>query len=85
MTIEERRVYNEQYYLANKKRIADMLLKKVECPFCNRNVAHSSLQRHQTTQLCIKRRDAAYTDKASMEKLQAQIDKLMEDLIALKK
>jgi hypothetical protein len=84
MTVEERRIYNEKYYIKHKKRIADMLLTKVTCPLCNRNVAHSSLQRHQTTQLCIRRRDAVNTDKASMENLQAQIDKLMEELLELK-
>ena len=84
MTIEERRTYNEKYYLNNKKRIADMLLKKVVCPFCNRYVAHSSLQRHQTSQLCMRRRGTLDADKVSMEILRAQIEKLVQEVKELK-
>jgi len=84
MTNDERRVYNVQYYQNNKKRISDILLKKVECPFCSREIAYSSLQRHQTTPLCLRRRGATEADKVNMEKLQAQIEKLTQEVNALK-
>ena len=82
MTPEERKVYNEQYYANNKKRIADMMLKKVECPYCNRQVTFYNLPRHQTTQLCHRNRKNNLMD---MEALKQQLDKLTQEINLLKK
>ena len=81
MTPEERKAYNEQYYTSNKKRIADMLLKKVECPLCNRSITYSNLPRHQTTPLCLRHRKNNPTE---IEILKQQIDKLTQEMNLLK-
>jgi len=81
MSIEERRAYNESYYTNNKKRISDMLLKKVECPLCSRQLTYSNLQRHQTTPLCMRHRKNNPTE---MDILKLQIEKLTHDMNLLK-
>ena len=81
MTPEERKTYNEQYYTSNKKRIAEMLLKKVECPLCNRSITYSNLPRHQTTPLCIRHRKNNPTE---MDILKLQIEKLTNEMNLLK-
>jgi len=81
MTPEERKAYNEQYYTSNKKRIAEMLLKKVECPLCNRSITYSNLPRHQTTPLCLRHRK---NNPSEIEMLKQQIDKLTQEMNLLK-
>jgi hypothetical protein len=81
MSIEERKKYNEAYYINNKKRISEMLLKKVECPLCSRQITYSNLQRHQTTPLCIRHRKNNPTE---MDILKLQIEKLTHDMNLLK-
>jgi len=81
MDSEQRKLYNEQYYKTHKKRISEMLLKKVECPLCNRIISYSNLQRHQTTPLCLKHRKK---DKSDLELIKEQVDKLTQELNQLK-
>ena len=81
MSIEERKKYNESYYTNNKKRILDFLLKKIECPLCNRSITYSNLQRHQTTPLCMRHRKNNPTE---MDILKLQIEKLTHDMNLLK-
>lgn len=81
MDSEQRKLYNEQYYKTHKKRISDMLLKKVECPLCYRTVSYSNLQRHRTTSLCMKHRTK---DKSELELIKQQLNKLTSDLNQLK-
>ena len=81
MSIEERKAYNKSYYTNNKKRISDMLLKKVECPLCSRQLTYSNLQRHQTTPLCMHHRKNNPTE---MDILKLQIEKLTHDMNLLK-
>ena len=81
MSIEERKKYNESYYTNNKKRILDILLKKIECPLCNRSITYSNLQRHQTTPLCMRHRKNNPTE---MDILKLQIEKLTHDMNLLK-
>ena len=81
MDSEQRKLYNEQYYKTHKKRISDMLLKKVECPLCNRTVSYANLQRHQTTPLCLKHRTK---DKSELELIKQQLSKLTLDFMQLK-
>ena len=81
MSIEERQAYNKSYYTNNKKRITDMLLKKVECPLCSREITYSNLQRHQTTPLCMRHRKNNPTE---MDILKLQIEKLTHDMNLLK-
>lgn len=81
MDSDQRKLYNEQYYKTHKKRISDMLLKKVECPLCNRVITYSNLQRHQTTPLCLKNR---LKDKSELEQIKQQLNKLTLDFNQLK-
>jgi hypothetical protein len=81
MDTTQRKLYNEQYYKTHKKRISDMLLKKVECPLCNRVISYSNLQRHQTTPLCLKHRT---NDKSELEEIRKQLNKLTLDINQLK-
>jgi len=80
MSIEERKAYNKSYYTNNKKRITDMLLKKVECPLCSREITYN-LQRHQTTPLCIRHRKNNPTE---IDILKQQVEKLSEEIKQLK-
>ena len=81
MSIEERKAYNKSYDTNNKKRITDMLLKKVECPLCSREITYSNLQRHQTTPLCIRHRKNNPTE---IDILKQQVEKLSEEIKQLK-
>ena len=77
MSIEERKKYNESYYTDNKKRILDMLSKKIECPLCSREITYSNLQRHQTTPLCMRHRKNNPTE---IDTLKQQVEKLSEEI-----
>jgi hypothetical protein len=81
MDSEQRKLYNQQYYNTHKKRISDMLLKKVDCPLCNRVISYSNLQRHQTTPLCLKNRTK---DSSELELIKQQLNKLTLDFNQLK-
>ena len=81
MNSTDRKIYNEKYYATNKKRIADMLLKKVECPFCCRQVAYANLLRHQTTPLCHRNRKHNPTE---IQILKEQVEKLTQEMNLLK-
>ena len=82
MTPEDRKIYNEKYYADNKKRIADMLLVKVECPLCCRSVAHQNIERHKLTKLCTSRRKAGGVSE--IDALRKQIEKLTYEMETLK-
>ena len=82
MTPEDRKLYNEKYYADNKKRIAEMLLVKVECPLCGRSVAHQNIERHKTTKLCTSRRKA--NGVLEIDALRKQIEKLTNEMETLK-
>jgi hypothetical protein len=82
MDTEQRKLYNQQYYSTHKKRISEMLLKKVECPLCNRTITHANLQRHQTTPLCLRNRGK--DDKSELEQMKQQINKLTQEMNQLK-
>jgi len=81
MSIEERKAYNKSYYTNNKKRITDMLLKKVECKLCSREITYTNLQRHRITSLCINNRKSNLTD---IDILKQQVEKLSEEIKQLK-
>jgi len=83
MTPEDRKIYNEKYYSDNKKRIADMLLVKVECPLCSRSVAHQNIERHKLTKLCTSRRKAGGV--SDLETIRKQISDLTAQLATLQK
>jgi hypothetical protein len=42
-----------QGYQKNKQRILATVLKKVECPHCNRKVDNQNLRRHQMSSRCV--------------------------------
>jgi hypothetical protein len=48
-----RREYNRKYYQKNRQRILASVLKKVECPHCNRKVNSQNLRRHQMSSRCV--------------------------------
>lgn len=54
--MESPKSYNKEYYEKNKQRIKDMLLKKVTCDLCNRQVNHQNLPRHKQSKLCMNNR-----------------------------
>ena len=54
MSIEERKIYNEKYYTANKKSITEKLLVKVECPLCHKQISKANLERHKIGSSCQK-------------------------------
>jgi hypothetical protein len=76
-TEDERREYNKKYYTENKKRIADMLLTKIQCPHCNKMITKSNLERHTQSDICARRKEKLNQHStADLNDLQKQIDEL---------
>ena len=51
-----RKQYSKKYYNDNKKELLSKMLVKEKCKYCDRNVAHQQMQKHQCTAYCKKRR-----------------------------
>lgn len=49
---EAQKIYNKTYYEKNKKELLQKQLTKIECPLCNRMVAHMNLATHQQKRNC---------------------------------
>ena len=81
MTSEDRKIYNEKYYINNKKRIVDLLLVKVECPNCSKYITKANLERHKIGKSCIK---AQLTKNSEITEMKEQIEKLSNELKELK-
>lgn len=53
-TMEERKLYNAQYYAENKKKIIAKLCSKEKCGLCGREIIHNNVNQHMKTKLCQK-------------------------------
>jgi len=81
-TEDERREYNKKYYTENKKRIADMLLTKTECPHCKKMITKSNLERHTQSDICARRKEKLNQhSNVDLNDLQKQINELTSLLI----
>ena len=81
MTPDERKIYNEKYYADNKKRIAVLLLAKVECPLCSKHISKSNLERHKLGKSC-QRSQSTKTNELS--EMKEQIERLSNEIKELK-
>jgi polyhydroxyalkanoate synthesis regulator phasin len=81
MSIEDRKIYNEKYYTDNKKRIADMLLVKIECPHCSKHISKANLERHKIGNSCRKNQLAK---KSELSEMKEQIERLSNEIKELK-
>ena len=81
MTPEERKIYNEKYYAENKKRIAVLLLTKIECPLCSKQISKSNLERHKIGNSCLRNQPSKTTEISDMKE---QIERLSNELKELK-
>ena len=81
MTTEERKIYNEKYYAENKKRIAALLLTKIECPLCSKFISKSNLERHKIGHSCSKNQS---TRSNELLEIREQIERLTNELKELK-
>jgi phage terminase large subunit GpA-like protein len=76
-TEDERREYNKKYYTENKKRIADMLLAKIQCPHCKKMITKSNLERHTQSDICARRKEKlSQPSTVDLNDLQKQINEL---------
>lgn len=55
MDNNQRQLYNKNYYEANKKKILDKALIKIRCDFCNRSVIKYNINKHQQSDICIRK------------------------------
>lgn len=53
---KDRKKYMKEYYNLNKKAVINKMLTKEKCKYCDRNVAHQQMHKHQLTGYCKKRR-----------------------------
>jgi hypothetical protein len=67
MLPEERKQYNKQYYAENKERILCDLCTKVQCELCGRTVIKNNINKHYTTQLCMKTQERNEIIKLRMQ------------------
>ena len=81
MTPDERKIYNEKYYADNKKRIAVLLLAKIECPHCTKLISKANLERHKIGNSCLKNQSAKTNEISEMKE---QIQRLSDELKELK-
>ena len=81
MTNEERKIYNEKYYAENKKRIAGLLLVKIECPLCCKFISKSNLERHKIGNSCLKNQSSKINQLSEMRE---QIERLSNEIKELK-
>ena len=81
MTPEERKIYNEKYYAENKKRIAVLLLTKIECPLCSKHISKANLERHKLGKSCQKNQS---TKTNEMSEMREQIERLSIEIKELK-
>jgi len=81
MTPDERKIYNEKYYADNKKRIAVLLLTKIECPLCSKHISKSNLERHKLGNSCMKNQSTKTNEISEMKE---QIQRLSDELKELK-
>ena len=54
MNQDQSRMYNKTYYANNKDKILSDLCSKVQCELCGRTVIKNNINKHYTTQLCMK-------------------------------
>jgi len=72
--------YNNSYYARNKEKILNKetgILRKVNCDFCNREIAYQQVNKHQKTKYCMKNRNDNIYIKNELKKM-LENDKLKE-------
>ena len=79
MTVEERKIYNEKYYTANKKIITEKLLVKVECPLCHKYISKANLERHKIGLSCQRNSKQIKTEFDELKEQVAKLTKLLEE------
>lgn len=73
LTQEERKAYNKQYYSENKKIILSKILAKVECPFCESQIARNYIDTHKVSSICKRRQERLVIEKQRMQQLENKL------------
>ena len=81
MSIEERKIYNENYYAEHKKNITEKLLVKLECPNCSKLISKANLERHKIGNSCLKN---ASKQQSQLQDMKSEIERLSNEIKELK-
>ena len=78
MDLEERRIYNKEYYEKNRNKILQKACSKVKCEFCDRNIILNNLLKHQQSSICKKKSILKFERERRLRELQELANQTIE-------